>query len=111
MNTKPGDPAESSLIQANTKTRFHPGTASYSEFLESTTPSLAKAEPLEGWRVHPKAKIACNLMMLACAGLASEGFVAGLPSIWQVLILTPGIVAASVLTLQHAAIWQRTNRS
>jgi len=66
-----------------------------------------KAEPLDGWRLHPVAARVCVVLMIIASlasGFKGELGISGLP---LAMIVIPGFCGAALLAFQHAAIWQR----
>jgi len=68
-----------------------------------------KAEPLAGWRLHPKAAYVCVFLIFLTSMIGLFGETLGLTGSARTLAMMPGIASAILMTFQHAAIWQRVD--
>lgn len=66
-----------------------------------------KAEPLEGWRLHPKAANVCVFLIFLTSMIGLFGEMVGLTGSARTLAMMPGIASGILMTFQYAAIWQR----
>lgn len=67
-------------------------------------------EPLDGWKLHPKAELVCIMLMCSASATAMFGSTFGISVFWKAAVIIPGICGATLLVFQHASIWQRINR-